>query len=530
MSLTHSKRSKAWAWREKYYFDRSSARRVVSFFHTHLKHLKGPLAGQPFILERWQYRMLRRLFGWKNRSDHARKFRTLFLFIAKKNGKSMLGAGIALYMLHADKEIGAEICSAAADTEQANILFAMAKDLNDKDPVLSQRAISFRRQLVAHKTGSWYKVISAVANTKHGPNWHAILFDELHSQPNRDLYDTLRTGIVARKQPLEVYMSTAGYERNSICYEVYEYAKAVAAGDVEDPSFYPVIYEAAPNDDWRLESTWKRANPNFNISVFKSYFEQKVRECESKPTDLNTFRRLHLNQWTESDVRAIDMDKWAKCGELEFNEEDLAGKPCWLGLDLASVGDLAALALVFRRGDNWAAIMRYWCPQETIVERGKRDRDKWDLWVKQGWITATTGGRIDYDRIEHEILALQNCYEIREVCIDPWNGHQLATQLEDKHGFTVVQVRQGMLTLSAPTKEFISMISEVKFEHGNNPVLSWNAANLSTVEDAAGNLMPSKKRSREKIDGCTAIINALSRAINIVDTESKYETEGVIVL
>jgi len=523
----------ALAWRKEYYFDRAAARRVVRFFFENIRHTKGSFAGKAFLLETWQRKATRRLFGWKRRVDGSRKYRTMFVFVPRKNGKSTWGAGIALYLLHADGEIGAEIVSAAADTDQANVIFSIAKDMNDGSLLLTKRGKSFRRSLVVHETGSNYKVISADANTKHGANLHGILFDELHAQPSRDLYDVLKTSTGARKQPLEIYMTTAGFDRNSVCYEVYDYAKRVRDGLVVDPSFMPLIFEADATDDWTLEATWRKANPNYGISIFAQYFEKEVREAKAKPTYENTFKRLHLNMWTESDVRALNMSKWRECGQnLPFDMDSLAGKPCWMGLDLSSVNDLAALALVFRVEDLWVVVMRFWCPAETLKEKlaASRGRVPYDLWVKQGFLSATPGGRIDYARIRAEINSLYNAYDIREIAVDPWNAHQLSAQLEEEDGFTVVHVRQGIFTLNAPTKEFISAVSEVKFSHGANPVLTWNAGNLSTEEDAAGNLKPSKKRSPEKIDGCVAIITGLSRALVALDVSSVYSSRDLLVL
>ncbi len=522
-TTTHSL-AKALAWRKEYYFDPAAARRVTNFFEKHVKHTKGAFAGKPFKLERWQRTPTRRFFGWKRRSDGTRKYRSMFVFIPRKMGKSTWGAGFGEYLLHADGETGAEIVSAAADTEQANVIFAIAKDMNDADIILRNRGKSFRKSLVVHQTGSVWKVISSDANTKHGANLHGILFDELHAQKTRDLYDVLKTSTGARRQPVMIMMTTAGFDRESICYEVYDYAKKVRDGLIDDPSFMPVIYEADLKDDWRLEETWKKANPNYGISVQKSYFEEQVREARNKPTYENTFKRLHLNIWTESDERALDMIKWRDCGNTQIELESLAGKPCFMGLDLSSVNDLAAIALIFRVDDTWVPVMRFFCPQKTLQKKmeAKRGSVPYDMWVKQGHLIATPGGRIDYDAIRAEINALYNVYDIREIAVDPWNAHQLSGQLEKEDGFTVVHVRQGVFTLNAPTKEFIAAVAEEKFAHGNQPVLTWNAGNLSTAQDSKGNLTPCKKSSKDKIDGCVAIITALSRALVALNISSVY--------
>lgn len=533
MATTTATRShaKALAWRKDYYFDPVAARRVINFFAKHIKHTKGRFAGTPFILEPWQRKVIKRLFGWKRKNNGTRKYRAVFIFVPRKNGKSTFGSGIALYLLHGDDEIGAEIVSAAGDADQANVIFSIAKDMNDSDPILRSRGKSFRKSLIVHETGSNYTVLSADAHTKHGKNLHGILFDELHVQKDRELYDVLKTSTGARSQPLEVYMTTAGFDRNSICYELYDYAKLVATEVIDDPSFMSVVYEADIKDDWTSEETWIKANPNYGISISKDYFEQQVREAKSKPAYENTFKRLHLNMWTESDVRAVNMLKWRQCAEIPINMESLAGRPCWMGLDLSSVNDLAALALIFRENDMWVSLMRFFCPEETLKEKlaASRGRVPYDLWVRQGHLIATPGGRIDYGRIRGEINTLYNVYDIREIAVDPWNAHQLSAELEKEDGFTVVHVRQGIYSLNAPTKEFISSVSETKFAHGDNPVLTWNAGNLSTEEDAAGNLKPSKKRSPEKIDGCVAIITGLSRALVAINDSSVYSERGLNV-
>lgn len=518
-------------WRELYYFDSVAADRVVRFFHRHVKHIKGPLAGKPFILEPWQRKIARRLFGWKNRSDGTRKFRTLFLFIAKKNGKSLFGAGLALYLLHADGEQGAEICSAAADKEQAKVLFDVAKTLNDQDPLLSSLTVSYKNALVAPRSGSSYKVISADSRTKDGPNWHGILFDELHAQRDRRLYDVLRAGVVARKQPLEIYMTTAGTDTDSIGYQVYRYAKDVAAGLIKDPTFFPVIYEADDQDDWTKEETWKKANPNYGISVFAEYFKRKVIECSGNPALLASFLRLHCNRWSNDHAKLISPRTWAKC-RSNLTIPDLVGRECWGGQDLASTMDLASIALVFPLDRGWAAIMRYWCPDETMKKRTEQERERWYPWLQAGHIRKTPGGRIDYAAIRKEWNDLRKIYNIREIGTDPWNALQLAGQLENEDKFKVVAVPQTMSHMSDATKEFLACVNDHSFEHFGNPVLGWNAANLVIMEDTKENQMPNKKAAKDKIDGVVAVMIAMARSLRCGKKvqQSVYEGRGVLVL
>lgn len=528
--LTRSTSAKALAWRKDYYFDPRAARRFIAFATQRCRHTQGAFAGQPFIPERWQYKIFRRLFGWKRRANGTRKFRRLFIFIAKKNGKSLMGAIIALYLLHADKEPAARICSVAADAKNAHEVFDTAKQMNRYDAALSVGSVSYRQSLVVHKTASRYEVISSVADTKHGPSWHGILFDEVHTQPSRELYETLRKGTAARSQPLEVYMTTAGNDPNSLCFEMYEYAKAVAAGTIDDPGFYPVIFECAEDDDWRLESTWKKANPSYGVTVTKEYFEQQVLECINQPKNLNSFLRLHLNRWTTAVQKAVDMELWRECGKIEFDPSALLGTPCWLGLDLASKSDLCALARVFRQQDKLIAMVTYWCPEESMKKRTQREKERWEGYVREGHIRVVPGGRNDFGLVRNEILEACKLYDVKEVCADPWNAHQLITELETQYALTVVEVRQGVFTLSEPTKELISVISEKKFVHFDNPVLAWNAGNMATIEDSNGNIRPDKKRSSEKIDGMVAIVTAMARVLVHADEPaSVYDDPNVLV-
>ena len=529
---------RALKFREDYYFDRAAGDRVVRFFAKHIRHVEGELRGKLFKLERWQHKLLRRLFGWFSKTDKTRKYRSVFLFVPRKNGKSTFAAGVALYLLFADKEPAANIVSAAGDEEQAMLIFDMAKQMMAFDPMLSEMGKSFAASIVDYKNGSNYMPLSKVAKTKHGKNLHGIIFDELHAQDDRDLFDVLQTSTGARRQPMEVYTTTAGFDKESICYEQYEYAKQCAADPSFDPTFFPAIFEAIePDDDpnfWQSEAFWLQANPNFGISIKKAYFEKEVRKAKNNPAYENTFKRLHLNIWTEQDVRAVPMHEWEMCGDkYQFEEADLYGEKCWLGLDLSSRNDLSALALLFKwKGPNdswgkeiWTVVMRFWCPQKVLFEN--RSKKRYAMWEKKGILKTCPGGRIDYKDIRKEINDLSKLFNIQEIAVDPWNAHQLSTELEEEDGFTLVQIRQGIYSLSDPTKEFLTSIGEVEFAHGNNLVLTWNARNLATEEDSAGNLKPSKNKSKEKIDGCVAIITGLARGV-VAKTESTiYDGRGV---
>lgn len=299
---------------DEFYFDEAAAQRACDFFRLKCRHSIGPFAGKPFVLEKWQSdQLVRPIFGWKRKGDGARKIRTVYLEVPRKNGKSTLAAGLANYLLFADKELGAQVYSAAADTDQASICFTEARRMVEADAQLFALAKIFKKAITVPETNSVYKVLSADAFTKHGLNAHGIIFDELHAQPNRDLWDVLVTSTGSRRQPLTIAITTAGYDRNSICWELHDYAIKVRDGIVEDTSFLPLIFAADEDDDWKSPETWKKANPNLGVSVSLDYFERECKKAQNVPAYENTFKRLHLNIWTEQDVRWMPMDLWDLC-------------------------------------------------------------------------------------------------------------------------------------------------------------------------------------------------------------------------
>lgn len=502
------------------WFDEAAANRAVRFFEVCLTHTKGEWAGTPLKLSDWQAdRIIRPLFGWK-RADGTRRYRTAYIQIPRKAGKSTLAAGIALYLLMADNEPGAEVYSAAADRDQAAIVFEMAKSMADASEPLRKRVQPFKRALTVPSTGSSYKVLSSEAYTKHGLSAHGIVVDEVHALPDRELWDVLTTSTGARRQPLTVAITTAGFDRHSLCYELYDYGCKVRDGIIEDAGFLPVIYEASEDDDWKAPETWRKAHPGLGISVKEDYFAAECAKAQQMPTYENTFKRLLLNIWTEQDTRWLPMDAWDACGaELP----DLEGRTCYAGLDLSTTTDITALVLAFPIGSTVHLLPFFWVPSEGIHKRAKRDRVPYDVWVKQGHIEATPGNVIDYDTIRARVNELAERFDIREIAIDRWNATQLATQLTGD-GFEIIAFGQGYASMSAPCKELEKRVLGREVNHGNHPVLRWMASNVSVTMDAAGNMKADKAKSSERIDGIVASLMALGRVIaNQEDRPSVYE-------
>ena len=519
---------------DEFFFDKKAADLVVQFFENYLVHIKGSqFANSSFILEKWQKEILRNLFGWKKKSDNTRRFRECYIEIPRKNGKSSLCAGIGLYLLFADKEQGAEVYSAAADRSQAAIVFDTAKEMIKRNETLLSKSESFKNSIIYPKFASSYKCLSADAFTKHGLNAHGIIFDELHAQPDRELYDVLLTSTGSRMQPLMVSITTAGYDKNSICYEKHEYARMISQGIIDDSTFYPVVFGCDPDDDWKSVHAWKKANPNFNVSISQEYFEKECQKAIDVPSYENTFKRLHLNMWTEQDVRWLPMDKYDNSIIPEFNIEDLYGKSCYVGMDLSTVADLTSIAAIFpcEKTQGYFILPKFFIPKENLYQKMREDKVPYDKWEQQGYLTSTDGNVVDYEFIQEYITNfLMKKFNVVEIGYDSWNATQFALQLQKK-GVPMFEVRQGFKTMNEPSQNFLKLVLAGKIYHNKNPVLRWNASNCVISHDAQGNIKPSKAKSNARIDGIVATIMAMSRHIFKEEAvTSVYANRGLITL
>ena len=505
---------------------RKRAENVRLFFRACLTHSKGELAGKAFELSSWQYKdIILPLYG-TIRADGLRQYRTAYIEIPRKNGKSTLCAGLALYSLFADHEPGAEVISAAADREQASIVFDIAASMVRSSPLLQTRCTVLKKEIVT-KAGGRYRAISADAYTKHGMSCSAIIVDELHAQRNRELWDTLVTSTGARRQPVTLAITTAGYDRESLCYELHAYARAVMAGTVTDPAFLAVIYGAEESEDWTSETVWKRANPGYGVSVRADYFAQAVLEAKASPGREQSFRRLHLNQWTLSSTRWIGLDRWDQCGGTP---PDLEGRQCWAGLDLSSTQDISALVLAFPVDDKVWLRSYCWAPAAIIKIRERKNKTRYDTWGTSGHLTILDGEVIDYGKIKAQIMAIAQQFKLKEICIDRWNAAQLAQELQAE-GINVVAFGQGYASMSPAAKDFETLVLSQRIQHDAHPVLRWCVGNAVIEQDAAGNIKPSKSKSTEKIDLCVAAIMAVARArMGEVKGVSVYEGRGISTL
>ena len=513
-----------------YYFDYAAARLAIEFFEECIRHVKGSLAGEKIKLEDWQKAILANLFGWKRKIDGLRRYRESIVYVPRKNGKTTIMAGMVLFMLFCDGEAGAEIYSAAFEREQAALVYDPAKAMLLADDYLSKmgRVFPSYKSITYQATNSSYKALSAEVESKHGFNSHFVVVDELHTQKKPDLVEALLTSTGSRKQPLVVHITTADFAGPSICNQKYDYACKVRDGIIEDPAFFPVIYEASKDDDWTSKKVWKRANPNYGISLFEEYLERECKRAQNSPAYENTFKRLHLNIQTEQDVRWLQMENWDACGEV-FNEKELHDKPCLAGLDLASTIDIAAFVLYFPEYGH-KVLPFFWVPKDRIKEREDRDRVPYRVWEREGYLETTPGNSIDYRYIRQRINELSNKYALQEIAFDPWNATQLATQLAEEDGFEMIKFRQGFVTMNEPAKHLETLILKKKLRHGANPVLRWMASNVTVKTDPSGNIRFDKEKSVEKIDGIVALAMAIGRAMVAVSPTSVYDTRGLLTV
>ena len=528
-------------------FDPSAVARVMHFFGF-LRHFEGKFAGKPFKLDPFQRFIIGSLFGWKA-ADGFRRFRTAYLEIAKGNGKTPLAAGVGLYGLLADNEPGAEIYAAAVVRNQAAYLFRKAHSMALASPEIAARIEFNVGNMAVVATNSFFRPVSSEHRALDGPLPHIALIDEIHEHPSSLVVDKIGAGTKNRRQALICEITNSGYDRESVCFKHHEYSTKVLQGIVEDDSWFAYICQLdpcircaadgreSPNeeckdcDDWRDEKTWVKANPGLDTIVTRAYLRKQVNEAIGMPSKQNIVRRLNFCEWTAQSVRWIPMAHWDACPN-KIDLEALVGRTCYGGLDLSTKIDLTAWAKVFvptEEDPNWIWALQFFVPADNVLERERRDRVPYSLWIKDGFITATEGNVVDYNALEDAIVKDCETYSIQEVGFDAWNATQIATNLGER-GVTMVETIQGTKTMNEPSKEFEALVRAHRINHGGNPVLRWNASNVSVKRDHNDNLMPDKERSTERIDGIVAGLIAMARAIRNGNGSSVYESRGILRL
>jgi phage terminase large subunit-like protein len=515
-------------------YSKKLADHAVQFIST-LCHTKtSEWAGKPFMLLPWQEQIVRDIFGIVDRQDNTRQFRTVYCEIPKKQGKSEMAAAIALYLLCADGEFGAKIYGCAKDRKQATIVFNVARDMMLLNPALRRlcKYNETQARIVYLPTRSHYTALSGEPGNKQGLNIHGCVFDELLAQTDRRLFDIMTKGAgMARRQPLNFIITTAGEDKTSICWEVHQKAVDIVEGRRIDSTFYPIVFAAPEDSDWTDPEVWKACNPSLGVTTQMKDMLIECANAKENAADEVKFRRDYLCQWLHSEVSWMPMDKYDKCAE-PFHRKMLLGWDCYGGLDLSSTDDIAAFVLVFppQNGhDCYYILPHFWIPKENMLRRVKKDNVMYDKWAREGHLETTEGNIIYYDFIEKKIEELAGEFNILEVAFDEWGAVQMAQNLE-RQSFKMIKTRQGMKTFSHPTKELYRAVKDEKIRHGGQPVLRWMFENVYVEPDANGNIRPNKQKSGNKIDGAVAAIMAFDRAIRREEHVSPYSYRGMLAV
>ena len=516
---------------EKYIFDIKKANKVCSFIEN-LSHIKGEWAkrGENFKLQPWQKFILTTIFGWV-REDGNRRFRTVYIEVPRKNGKSSLSAAVGLYMLTEDGEEGAEIYSAAVTRDQAKIVFSDAQKMARKESDLREK---YGVEINAHninviKTASKFEALSAEANSLDGLNIHCAIIDELHAHKTRQVFDTLETSMGSRLQPLMWAITTAGSNRAGICYEQHSYLSKILEGTIEDDSYFGIIFGVDEGDNWRKEKTWKKANPNLYISIYPDDMERLCIKASEIASAQNSFLTKRLNVWVNADTAWMNMIKWESCGNPNLKLKDFEGEDCWIGVDLASKIDIASIGIVFEKDGDYFGFSRNFLPEENVHSEAHANSAHYEGWSIEGWLNLTSGNMIDIDYIEQEIRELLSKYSVRSIAFDPWQATQIMGRLLEDYA-PVVEVRPTVQNFSDTLKTLEALVLAMKFHHEDNPLLTWAISNVVCHRDVKDNIYPRKEKPEDKIDPVISILMALNRALADIGEESPYEDRGLIYI
>ncbi len=539
----------------EFWFDEGAANRAARFFPDHLRLTSGEWAGQPFHLEEWEeHDIVRPLFGWK-RKDGTRRYRRCFVWIARKNGKAELAAGIALLMLVGDAELGGQVFAIASEKDQAGIVFNKASNMAVRSPSLAPELECLKESIYCPELNASFRPLSGKPQGKHGLDMSGLIGDEIHEWKTGDLYTFVHDSSAARRQPLEFLISTAG-NKGTHGEEVWKECEAILSGDIEDPETLVVVYAAGPDDDWTSPETWRKANPNLGVTVKLDQLEADCRRARQLPRLENDFKRYRLNIWTEQSVTWLPLDSvddegtrygWDHCaGPVGWRElpNRLRHKLCFGGLDLSATNDLSALVWWFPIQDGLpvpVVVPRFFKPAALIKDHSRRDRLRYDQAVKDGALIATPGNVVDYAFIQAQILRDAECFRIAHVgnhnredgegglAIDRWNATQTAIELENE-GLPVVLFGQGFASMSAPSKELERLVLCNGFHHGGHPVLRWHARAAAVKRDEADNIKPDKSGSSTRIDGVVSMVMAIGLALKGRPEPSVYETRGLLTV
>lgn len=515
-------------------FDAARVDRVLDAFRR-LRHTQGKWAGRPLVPDPWQVAyIIAPTFGWIHRNDDGdwvRVTRRLYVDVPRKNGKTTLAGGIATFLMAADGEAGAQVYAVASGKDQARYCFDPVKQIAEQSPALRPYVKALQHRIVHQPSGSYFAVVGKLADVLHGANIHGAVVDELHIHRSPDLVEAVETGTGSRTQPLVLIITTADDGRQTTIYaRRRHYVEQVARGALNDPSLYGVVWAADESDDPFAEDTWRAANPGYGVSPSRRYLQDAANEAHNSPADLAKFLRLHLGIRTKQEEKYLDLAAWDRNASI-VHEPALAGRVCYGGLDLASTNDLCALCFAFPDGTGGHDLLwRMWAPEAALPRLEQRTAGESEVWARRGLLQVTPGDVADYDYIRQQINADRERFAVKEIAYDPWNSSQLVTDLQ-QDGVTMVKMRQGFASMSAPTKELQRLMLEgtseqPRLRHGGNPAARWQVDNFAVEMDPAGNVKPSKNRSADKIDAIVAAIMALDRAVHHVPPRRSAYADG----
>ncbi len=517
-----------------FYFDVDAAQYRIDFYKF-CRHSEGKWGGQVFEPEPWQQFINWNVYGWKWNKNNKRRFRTVYIEVARKNGKSSAIATDGLFLTGYDGEHGAQIFTCATKKDQARIIHRISTRMVKASPALRKTLGTFKDSIFCESMGGTFIPLGQDSKTEDGWNVHAALVDEYHAHPDSTLHDVMRSGMGSREQPLMLIITTAGFDKTSACYQEREYLVGVLEGTFDDESYFGIIYTVDDENKWDDEIEWQRANPNLNISVSLDDMRDMCLKAKNSPSKQNEFKTKKLNIWTETLTRWITSEAWDACG-TPVDADGLCGRECVGAFDLSSVSDLTAWVLCFKpdvSSDPYRFLFRFFLPQYDLEKRfvSKDVLNQIQNWIRQGFITATPGNSIDYDFVMEQIRSDGERFDIKEIPYDPYNATQVVNELM-KDGFELTPFRQGFLTMSPAAKSFEAAVLDKKIAHGNNPVMKWMVACTDVQSDPAGNIKPVKPdrgKSAKRIDGVIAAIMSYARAMGNEDTKSVYETRGILV-
>ena len=510
-----------------YRFNADRAERFCVFAEL-MPHVKGKWSGTTLILENWQCFLLVNLFGWEDKKTGLRRFQRAFVFLPRKNGKTTIAAIIGLGMLTIEAEPGAEVYCGATSEDQANEVFRPAKAMANKAKGFKEQ---FGVEVMAssiHREDELSFFRRLIGKPGEGQSPYCAIHDEYHEHPTSEQVDSMNTGMGSRQEPLQLIITTAGVDISSPCKEFDDYARQVIQGIRKDDQLFVLIYAMNEGDDWKDLKTWKKANPNYGVSVSKQYLKNKLNEAKQRVSQQNIIRCKHLNEWMNVSTRWIDADLWRKGEDKKLNIDNYKGEPCFIGLDLASKIDICSLIRLFQWEGLWIAFANHYLPSETIW---LPQNQHYQQWLTEGWIIETEGARTDFRQIETDIKKINGINPIVELAFDPREAGYLIADIQEWASFECVEIVQGPAHMSEPMKELEAVIHDNKIRHNGDPVLAWMISNVIKKQGKMGGAVkyyyPTKEKDDQKIDGVIALIMALNRAISHEDETSVYETRGL---